>query len=238
MADVSKSVTAVNDVSAVLAIRQGETVTYDVSGSFTATVVVEQARSRDVWTVIATATAAASGAFTAERAGTRYRFRCTAFTSGTATCTLTRSGLDTSQASIRAAEATFTENGAGTYTATVPIPGGATILDIIVNGIALWAAATSAVLKVGDAADDDGYYTAVNLKATDLLAGESIAFDQAGGKAGAYIANSQVSPRYSATPRVISGVVTSVGAGTTGRTRMMVVYHVPLTVEAIAAVQA
>lgn len=124
-------------------------------------------------------------------------------------------------------EREFIENGAGTYTASVALPAGATLIDIIVNAVALWTAATSATMKVGDAADDDGYFTGVNLKATDLLAGESISFDQAGGKAGAYIANSQVSPRYSATARVISGVVTSVGAGTAGRTRMLVIYAKP-----------
>ncbi len=138
-------------------------------------------------------------------------------------------------AGVVSSEVSFTEDGAGTYTAAVTVPAGATIHDIIVNGLALWGAATSAVMKVGDAADDDGYYTNVNLKATDLLAGESISFAMAGGKAGAYIANSQVSPRYSASERTISGVVTSVGAGTSGRTRMTVVYSLSTAVEATKA---
>jgi hypothetical protein len=126
-------------------------------------------------------------------------------------------------------EVLFTEAGAaGVYTGSVNIPAGATIHDIIVNGVALWGAGSSATLKVGDATDDDGFYTGVNLKATDLLAGESISFALAGGKAGAYIANSQVSPRYSATARVISGVVTTVGTtASTGVTRMQVVYALP-----------
>ncbi len=136
---------------------------------------------------------------------------------------------------IRAVERSFTETGAGTYTATVNVPAGATIHDIIVNGVALWTAATSAVMIVGDGTDPDGFYTAVNLKATDLLAGESISFALAGGKAGAYIASSQVSPRYAAAARVISGVVTSVGAGTAGRTRMTVVYSAPRSVDVAAA---
>lgn len=139
--------------------------------------------------------------------------------------------------SVYGVERAFTENGAGTYTGSVNVPAGATILDIIVNGVALWDAATSATLKVGDAADDDGYYTGVNLKATDLLAGESLSFALAGGKAGAYIANSQVSPRYSATARVVSGIVTSVGAGTAGRTRMTVVYHLPVSGDIESATQ-
>lgn len=138
---------------------------------------------------------------------------------------------------IKCAERTFTENGAGTYTGSVTIPAGSTLLDVIVNGVALWTAATSASLDVGDAADPNGIYAGVNLKATDLLAGESISFALAGGKAGAYIANSQVSPRYNAAERVISGVVTSVGAGTAGRTRMLVVWAEPGN-ESAAATQA
>lgn len=134
--------------------------------------------------------------------------------------------VDTGQYLI-SKELTFTETAvAGTYTCSVTLPAGATLHDIIVNGVAVWDTGTSATLKVGDVTDDDGYYTAVNLKATDLLAGESLSFALAGGKVGAYIANSQVSPRYSATSRVISGIVTTVGTGSAGRTRMTVVYSV------------
>lgn len=136
---------------------------------------------------------------------------------------------------VEAHEVTFAEDGAGTYTGAVNVPAGATIIDIIVNGVALWTAGTSATMIVGDATDPDGYYTGVNLKATDLLVGESISFALAGGKAGAYIANSQVSPRYSASARVISGVVTSVGAGTAGRTRMIVIFALPTASSATKA---
>lgn len=133
---------------------------------------------------------------------------------------------------MKAREILFTEAGAaGVYTGSVTIPAGATIHDIIVNGVALWTAGTSATMTVGDAGNASGYFTGVNLKATDLLAGESLSFDQAGGKAGAYIANSQVSPRYSASERVIRGVVTTVGTtGNAGRTRMTVVYSQPQSI--------
>lgn len=146
-------------------------------------------------------------------------------------------GLQTNAALVVAEERTFTETtGAGTYTGSVELPAGATLLDIIINGVALWDTTTSATLKVGDVTDDDGYFTAVNLKATDLLAGESIAFESAGGKAGAYIANSQVSPRYSASARTISGIITTVGAaGSAGRTRMVVLYVLPTAVAATKA---
>lgn len=139
---------------------------------------------------------------------------------------------------VFAVERTFDENGPGTYTATVPLPAGATLVDILVNGVVLWAAATSAVLVVGDGADADGYYTDVDLKATDLLAGESLSLSMAGGQAGAYVAASQVSPRYAAAARSIIGVVTSVGAGTAGRTRMTVLYSAPASADVIAATKA
>jgi hypothetical protein len=136
---------------------------------------------------------------------------------------------------VYTAERSFTEAGAGTYTATVALPAGATLLDVIVNGVVLWDAVTSAALIVGDGADPDGYYVTTNLKATDLLAGESLSFALAGGKAGAYIANSQVSPRYAAAARSVIGVVTSVGAGTAGRTRMTVIYSAPVAADVVAA---
>jgi hypothetical protein len=116
---------------------------------------------------------------------------------------------------------------AGAYTASVILPAGSHLLDILVEGVTLWDSGTSATMIVGDAADDDGYYTAVNLKATDLLAGESISFALAGGKAGAYIANSQVSPRYSASARTIAGKVTTVGTSTAGETRASVIWAQP-----------
>lgn len=130
---------------------------------------------------------------------------------------------------VETAEVTFTETtGAGVWTGSVVKPAGATLVDIIVNGVALWNSQTSALMDVGDGTDPDGYFTQVDLKATDLLAGESISFAQAGGKAGAYIANSQVSPRYTAAAQTISGIVTKVGStGTLGRTRMIVIYTLP-----------
>lgn len=139
---------------------------------------------------------------------------------------------------VEAHEVTFTETvGAGVWTGSVTIPAGATIHDIVVNAVALWDSETSATLKVGDVGADNGYYTAVNLKATDLLAGESISFALAGGKAGAYIANSQVSPRYAAAARVVSGIITKVGStGSAGRTRMTVIYSVPATATAATKV--
>lgn len=275
---VSKSFTAVG-VSDVLAVQVGETFSYALSGTFSATLVLErQDKGRGDWkTVVGPVTAAVSGTLLSEMPGkthARYRWRCTARASGTAVTGLadvttevgtqitapdgsvvfqatedgpivpsdkvfkaTSPAFTTTQGAVHAIEATFTETaGAGVYTGSVAVPAGATLLDIIVNGVALWNPATSAAMDVGDADNPDGYFAGIDLKADDLLAGESISFAQAGGKAGAYIANSQVSPRYSATARVISGIVTVVGgSGSTGRTRMTVVYHLPVTADIVAA---
>jgi hypothetical protein len=133
----------------------------------------------------------------------------------------------------------FTEAGAGTYTGSISIPAGAVIQDVIIHAIALWAAATSAALNVGDATDPNGIYAAVDLKATDLLADESISFAFAGGKQGADLdvcgTGFHVRRRYLAAARVISGVIASVGAGTTGRTLMTVIYTVPVQTAATKA---
>ena len=144
---------------------------------------------------------------------------------------------------VYAKTVTFTETaGAGVYTGSVNVPAGAFLTDIIVHAVALWDPVTSAIMKVGDVADDDGFFTAVDLKATDLLVGESISFAQAGGKQGADLdvpgAAAHVRRRYLATARVISGIVTVVGAvGTaSGRTRMTVYYSLPVTVIAATKV--
>lgn len=139
---------------------------------------------------------------------------------------------------VFAKEITFTETaGAGTYTGSVTIPAGATIQDITVYGTALWDNAGACTLKVGiDGVDDDGFFTAVDLKATDLLADESLSFALAGGQAGADIANSQVQRRYSATARVVSGIVTTASTGgTAGRTRLTVIYSLPTVTAATKA---
>lgn len=120
----------------------------------------------------------------------------------------------------------FTQTaGDGTYTGTMSLPAGARIIDIGVDGQVLWNAGTSASLIVGDGADPDGFFTATDLNATDLLAGEINNIEHPGGKAGAYIASEQ-RVLYSATARSVIGVVTQVGAGANGRTRLYVVYAV------------
>ena len=123
---------------------------------------------------------------------------------------------------------TFTEtSGDGIYTGTIALPAGSRIIDIGVDGTALWTASTSASLIVGDDADPDGFFTATDLKATDLLDGEANTLEHPGGKAGAYIVSEQ-RMLYQATARNIVAVLTKVGTGTAGRTRVYVVYAVAI----------
>lgn len=136
---------------------------------------------------------------------------------------------------------------AGVYTGDISLPAGALIENIIITAIALCNAGTSALMDVGDfsdattAIDANGFFSAINLKATDLLADESIDFYRTGGKEGAYLpyttdgqnAASHITNRYYADARIIRGVVTTVGTdSTTGKTLMTVVYSVPEPVSA------
>lgn len=141
---------------------------------------------------------------------------------------------------VYSAERTFTETtGAGTYSASVTLPAGATLIDVIVTNVALWTATTSATLDVGDTTDPNGFFAAFDLKATDLLAGESVSFAHAGGKAGAYITATHANGRYSAAARnIVASVVTVGAAGDAGRTRVTVVYSAPQAANIVAATKA
>lgn len=145
------------------------------------------------------------------------------------------SEVGTTASVVQMQEVTFTQiTGDGTYTGTIALPAGARIIDLGVDGQVLWNAGTSASLEVGDDADPDGFFTATDLNATDLLAGEINNLEHPGGKAGAYIVSEQRN-LYSATARNVIGVVTQVGTGTNGRTRLYVVYA---TATATAATKA
>lgn len=126
------------------------------------------------------------------------------------------------------------ENGAGTYNCDFTIPAGAVLFNLGVYAIALWTAATSASLEIGDDDDPDGFCTATDLKATDLTVGQSIeimsGLASMGGKAGAYSAgtNTHWTNLYKATARTLRFAVVSVGAGTAGRTLAFVTYTFPV----------
>jgi|WetSurMetagenome_2_1015567.scaffolds.fasta_scaffold152250_2 hypothetical protein len=137
---------------------------------------------------------------------------------------------------------------AGVWTASIAVPADAILIDVIVHATALWTATTSATLIVGDTADDDGFFTGVNLKATDLLAGESISFALAGGKMGADVTQNdptqasiaagaigQANRRKLATTRNLTCKVTTVGTPVTtrpGDTLVVFVYAYPNAMKA------
>lgn len=128
-------------------------------------------------------------------------------------------------------------SGSGTYSGSVTVPAGSYLVDVIIHGVAVWNSASAVTGKVGDAVDDDGIFTGIDLKATDLLAAEGLAASgvagSAGGKAGADLANSQWNRRWLATERVITFAAVMAGAsGTTGVTRMVVIYTDPASATA------
>lgn len=124
---------------------------------------------------------------------------------------------------------------AGVHTVAILIPAYSILLDVGVIGVALWNQGTSASLIAGDDNDANGFIVATDMKATDLLAGESIFIGAgtslAGGKIGAYIASSQwtpgsgAAPQYAAVARTVTFTLTTVGdAATTGETICLVHY--------------
>jgi len=142
---------------------------------------------------------------------------------------------------IRIAGGTITElNGNAAYSISVTLPAGAILLDFIITGIALWTAATSATLIVGDTADPDGFYAAVDAKATPAV-GTSLRPDTVPGGTGdgAYLGDTNgefIGPASSNFGRVytagsvITATITKVGSGTAGRTGFHVVYALPTAV--------
>lgn len=140
---------------------------------------------------------------------------------------------------------TFTEaaqGAAGTYTGIVNLPPGALVHNIVTTQEALWTDTTSASLQVGDhdtdgaVVDADGFYTAVDLKATDLLADERVDFSAQGGVGGAYLTagtSTHITNTYFPDGGQIRATVAAgAGDGTAGVTHVDVVYSVPQVREA------
>lgn len=142
---------------------------------------------------------------------------------------------DVSGSLVQVHERTFTETaGAGTYTASVVVPAGAYLIDIIVHGVAVWDNAGAVDMDVGiSGGAATAYFDITSLKAAgDLLAGESIAFGTGldGGEGGTLAGNGAGYTRYSATARTVTGIITTASTGgSTGRTRMLVAYALPAT---------
>lgn len=148
---------------------------------------------------------------------------------------------------VRSQTITFTEDATHTtHTGTVTLPAGSTLHNIEIVNSVLWTPTGAATLKVGDGADDDGWFTGVNMKATDLLVGEVLSLDPNnwGGKNGAYLvaATGRRGPAatnfgcyYAAGGAVIAVITVGTPAAAVGRTFMTVTYSIG-TVTAATAV--
>jgi hypothetical protein len=143
------------------------------------------------------------------------------------------------QQTVQVVERTFAEtSGTGTYTATVVVPAGATVQDVIWRNTVLWTNAGSASVVVGDDDDANGYIEATDLKAAPVAdtngaaAGISTRLSL-GATCGAYKGGAG---KYCAAQKTITATVTTgVGTATAGRSRLLVVYAVPTTAAATKA---
>lgn len=136
---------------------------------------------------------------------------------------------------------TFTEAGDTTYTASVPIPVGSLVHEIEIRSTVLWDDTGAVTAIVGDTADPNGYFDAVNMKATDLLVGEVLRMSNSeywGGVQGAYLvaASGTNSASYYAAASNITAVITTANQnGSAGRTFMWVTYSTAAATAAVAA---
>ncbi len=133
----------------------------------------------------------------------------------------------------------FTENAVSlTHTGTIVVPAGATLLDIYVVPQVLWTSSGTVSFSCGDAAAATGWFTATNLKATDLVLGERLQASNAnnwGGVNGAYLTTAGRFGQQSANMiggycpnaySVIGVIAVSVASTAIGRTRLTVLYSI------------
>lgn len=129
-------------------------------------------------------------------------------------------------------EAAFVAAGAGTYTATIPVPAGATVLDVIFRNTVVWDSATSAAMTCGDDDSSTGYFTSTNVKTTPAAdtngAGAGLSTRLSlGASAGAYKGGGG---KFCAAAKTITCAIVAVGAGSAGRSRLLVEYALPASV--------
>jgi len=129
-------------------------------------------------------------------------------------------------------------SGNGVYTGSVTLPAGAVLLDIVPMDTAAWDS-TTALLNMGDGVNATGFIASLNLTALGPMTtgvGYSYAGDIAtnGGflSPGAY-ANAPGSRIDYPAGGTITATITQTGAGTAGRTSVVVVYTVPTVTLAV-----
>lgn len=189
---------------------------------------------------------ASGGTMEAEAGSTVNLAGTTALTGTTALAGTTALTGNATSGVVVSKSARLVENGAGTsYTATIPVPAGSVLHSVKLIAEVLWNG-TSASAKVGDTADDDGYFTGVNLKATDLLVGEVLDHAHStlwGGKEGAYIvaATGRRGPTsanfgmyYAAGSNITCIVTPGAADGSAGRTVLSVTYSVGEVISQVA----
>lgn len=121
--------------------------------------------------------------------------------------------------SLKTVVVPFNEAGAaGTYTATVQIPAGTQLVDVVWTNTALWAAGTSATLDVGDTADPKGFMNDVNIKTTPALADKAV--NASAGSVGTYTG----CPFYAQGDVITATVVTVGTTSSAGRSFLTVMY--------------
>lgn len=125
----------------------------------------------------------------------------------------------------------FVEDGAGVYTAEVVLGPNDLLENVEVVPEVAWDAATSAALIAGDADDPDGFIESQNLKTL----GVSVTLLETA--AGAYVTSRELEIGKARGPRTVIFEVTSVGAGTAGRTLVRVtISEIPeAVIEAVKA---
>lgn len=146
MATLEKDFTATG-VGTGLSVRNGDSFTYAVAGTFVGTVVLEKSGDGGLtWTTIATATGAASGTHRVEtRDGQPViaRFRCSAFTSGTIETDIVDAAAATGD--FGGGVITTTEAGA-TVTGTLAVTGAVTSGGVAVPTISSTSTLTNKTL--------------------------------------------------------------------------------------------
>ena len=146
---------------------------------------------------------------------------------------------------VRAAGGQLVEadgSAAGVYTLDILLPAYAVLLDYVIHWEALWTAGTSTTGEVGfysvvdgviDAViDADDIYKAIDMKATDMAAGEAWSLNFAGGQhgdlAGVVATQDKLVDVADTVDRFIRFKVTTVGTvGTAGLTYAYAIYALP-----------
>jgi len=178
---------AAGQTSPVLLLKPGQTATYAVTTSFVATVVLQKTNDNQNWTTVASVTSTTLGStvLLAPDRETLYRWKCTAYTSGSPTVALD-AAVDTASVVTNAAGntvASVTDDGITTTKLNVDhtseLANGeiaTTVVNTVTVGLGAnqsnTALAAQQILDLSNAAGDPSYYIAVGGE-LDVLAADN-----------------------------------------------------------------